>query len=361
LQHNSTGTPAANFGTGLNFRGADSTTTNQDMASIDAIWTAANHITHTSALTFSVDSTGVTTLPSERVRITGAGYVGVNTTTPAVSMDINGAYATDAANITLANGTNNNVALGNVSFGRITGPSAAFTITGIANGTNGKWLRLENTTSQNMTISNANASSSAANRILTNTGADILLKGNSATTVDFIYDATNSNWVMGPTNANQNIGPVGSINYMTKAADQSVTNSIALVADNDISFNTNANETWEIDGELHADNAAAGADIKICFTTPAGATMKIYYVATEDAVAGVPAVNAGASVLTASGVAKRVVIAGGTSTYIHVHGIFRNAGTGGAVLLKWAQNVAGGGGNSTILRQDSFIRAMRVN
>ncbi|MEI8133992.1 MAG: hypothetical protein WCH46_02800 [bacterium] len=52
---------------------------------------------------------------------------------------------------------------------------------------------------------------------------------------------------------------------------------------------------------------------------------------------------------------------GGVSTYIRIHGIVRNAGTAGTIQLKWAQNVAGGAGNSTILRQDSYIKATRVN
>ena len=127
-----------------------------------------------------------------------------------------------------------------------------------------------------------------------------------------------------------------------------------LVNDNDLSFATNPAETWEIHGELHADNTVNAANIKIAFTIPAGATMKIYYNAIEDG-----GVTGGASVLTASGVAKTVTIVGGTSTYIQVHGIVRTVGTGGTVQLKWAQGTANAA--STTLRTDSFIKATRVN
>jgi hypothetical protein len=343
------------FGSGLVFKAEDTTTDNQEMAQIAGIWTTAAHASRTGALKFStVNSAGA---DAEKVRITGAGNVGIGTTTPAVLLDVNGGFATEGSNLAVSNGTNNNIAIGNEAFSHLTGPSAAFTITGIANGTDGKHLTLLNTTSQTMTISNNSASSTAGNRIITNTGADVILKSTGNTTVDLIYDATNTQWILGPTNSNQLTGPIGSIAFATKASDQSVTNSTVLVNDNDLSFNTNPNETWEIHGELHADNTAAAANVKITFTVPAGATIKIYYNAIEDGVAA--AVSAGASIINASGVAKTVTIAAGVSTYIQLHGIVRNGATGGVVLLKWAQGVA----NilPTILRQDSFIKAMRVN
>ena len=61
-------------------------------------------------------------------------------------------------------------------YARVTGPAAAFTITGIAGGNNGQILRIVNTTAQNMMIANNSASSAAGNRICSSTGADITLK-----------------------------------------------------------------------------------------------------------------------------------------------------------------------------------------
>jgi hypothetical protein len=51
LRHESSGTPAAGFGTGLLFQGESSTTPNSDMARMAASWTDATHATRTAKLT----------------------------------------------------------------------------------------------------------------------------------------------------------------------------------------------------------------------------------------------------------------------------------------------------------------------
>jgi hypothetical protein len=51
LRHESSGTPAAGYGTGLLFQGESSTTSNQDMARVAAAWTDATHATRTAKLT----------------------------------------------------------------------------------------------------------------------------------------------------------------------------------------------------------------------------------------------------------------------------------------------------------------------
>lgn len=53
VRANSTGTAAANFGTGLLFQGETSTTDNTDMVRLSSIWTTATHASRTSDLLFS--------------------------------------------------------------------------------------------------------------------------------------------------------------------------------------------------------------------------------------------------------------------------------------------------------------------
>jgi hypothetical protein len=94
---------------------------------------------------------------------------------------------------TAANGANNNIDVGENLFITITGPSAAFNISGMLAGINGKKVVLYNSVAQDMTITN-DATSTSANRILTLTGADVTLTGVSVAT--FIYNATDSRWIL---------------------------------------------------------------------------------------------------------------------------------------------------------------------
>ena len=114
-------------------------------------------------------------------------------TVPNTDLDIDGDFATRAADLALANGNNDNIAIGARSFIRITGPTAAFAIRGIASGFNGKRVVIYNTTTQIMTINHEDAGSTAANRIRTMTGVATATAGEGIT--EFIYDATQSRWL----------------------------------------------------------------------------------------------------------------------------------------------------------------------
>lgn len=108
----------------------------------------------------------------------------------------------------LAAGANNNVdtTTSSGTYYEITGPAAAFSVTGFTGGTNGRLMIVVNTTAQDMTLANESAGSVAANRIQTQTGADVVLAGNASGI--FIYSTSASRWkliaVMEP-------APVGSI------------------------------------------------------------------------------------------------------------------------------------------------------
>lgn len=98
-------------------------------------------------------------------------------------------------NVALVNGNNNNVVIGTHSFIKIkAGPSAAFAITGIAGGVDGRVLILYNATGQNMTIGNENVLSTASNRILTTTGADFVSTADCV--VKLIYDLDAQRWIV---------------------------------------------------------------------------------------------------------------------------------------------------------------------
>lgn len=101
-----------------------------------------------------------------------------------------GAVSLGDTELTLANGNNNNLGAGYTAFTHIIGPSAAFAITGIAGGETGRIVILTNTTAQTMTLAHQSASSSAVNRIISPTGADLAVTGSCL----LIYDSSNQRW-----------------------------------------------------------------------------------------------------------------------------------------------------------------------
>ena len=122
--------------------------------------------------------------------------IGVNLTagtTPNTTFDVNGSIAyREGTGLTLANGVNSNIALGNYTMFRITGPTLAFSITGFTGGSDGRMLTVVNASTQIMTISNS-VTSSAANQILA-TSASLAIPANGS--AQFQYNGTLSKWVL---------------------------------------------------------------------------------------------------------------------------------------------------------------------
>ncbi|NVO13916.1 MAG: hypothetical protein HXX10_07755 [Rhodoplanes sp.] len=97
--------------------------------------------------------------------------------------------------MTLANGANANVALVAArTHHDIAGPTAAFSISGFAAGADGQVLTVYNPTAYAMTLTN-DATSTAANRILTLTGADVVLRTGKSFAA-FRYNATAARWLL---------------------------------------------------------------------------------------------------------------------------------------------------------------------
>lgn len=100
------------------------------------------------------------------------------------------------AALTLANGDNNNVTLPTSPVVVVSGPTGAFAITGIVAPATGKgFIIIINRTGQTMTLKDENASSTAANRILTLQGVDQGTTGDGA--VLLVYDNVSANprWI----------------------------------------------------------------------------------------------------------------------------------------------------------------------
>jgi hypothetical protein len=129
-----------------------------------------------------LDGVGATNLVSTNALFTGTNAFSAFATTETV-------------NSSLANGPNVAVNFGTASFVTLlAGPTGAFTIGGLVGGYSGATITIFNHTGQNMTIANDNTDPTAANRILTLTGADMPTTGDGAVTLK--YSASASRWIV---------------------------------------------------------------------------------------------------------------------------------------------------------------------
>lgn len=113
-------------------------------------------------------------------------------TAPALVLSKN--LQTERLDVAVVNGANANVSIGDVSFVKLTGPTGAFSISGFTGGANGRRLTVYNSVAFAWTITN-NATSTAANRILTLTGGDVVLAARQSAAT-FVYDSTQSLWIL---------------------------------------------------------------------------------------------------------------------------------------------------------------------
>lgn len=99
--------------------------------------------------------------------------------------------------VTLVNGLNSNIPVAEFSSLRFIGPTAAFSVGGLAPTAPaaGDVRVIVNTTGQTMTLVNEDASSTAANRIHTQTGANVILETRQSSAT-LLYDGTINRWVV---------------------------------------------------------------------------------------------------------------------------------------------------------------------
>jgi hypothetical protein len=164
-------------------------------------FTATAHGTHmdfyttpngaiTSVKGLTLEANGTVTVP------VGPLVVGSGTAALATGLDVNGPVATRHGSVTLANGLNSDVTMPAFSFVRFSGPTGAYSLGGLTAGVDGQIAYLYFTASQTATIVNEDVSSTAANRIKTLTGADVVLRTTLPAFVTLIYDTVTSRWVV---------------------------------------------------------------------------------------------------------------------------------------------------------------------
>ncbi len=145
------------------------------------------------------------------IDMTGTGTLGLNTTTNRAittgtglltsggALAVNGNFTASANVLTpkgtdyVTTGSQNNVSFGSGSLFRYAGVGTA-TFTGIAGGADGRFIRIMNASSSDITFTNQDLSSTDVNRIITGTGANVVIS--SGISVGFQYDSGASRWRM---------------------------------------------------------------------------------------------------------------------------------------------------------------------
>ncbi len=144
----------------------------------------------TSGGALTLDSGAALNLGTTNASSLNLGKVGVTTVNNG-NLSILGNFITPKGTDYSTTGSQNNVNLGAGSYFLYTGSGSA-TFTGIAGGTDGRQIRITNTSSSDLTITNQDTGSSAANRIITPSSSSVVVSQN--VTVGFEYDAGASRW-----------------------------------------------------------------------------------------------------------------------------------------------------------------------
>jgi hypothetical protein len=142
-------------------------------------------------------------LLSLTIMAAGAQNTGVGNTDPQATLDVTGDIATRMASMSLVNGVNNDVISSSDrrSIYRVVSPTAAFSITGMDGGVDGRTVTLINTTAFEMTVANESPLSTSANRILTSNGVDIIIPAKGAVTLK--YSPSELRWFVTGKSADQ--------------------------------------------------------------------------------------------------------------------------------------------------------------
>lgn len=255
----------------------------------------------------------------------------------------------------LGAGNNNNynpTSLADAVLMRLTGNATTSVLTGIViTGTaaddNGRVLILKNIGTPSINVTNEDANSTAANRILTATGRTRVLE--TGATMSLLYDATGARWVehAGHTNADDVLTAV-------KTADESVNNSATLQDDDHLFVTVVAGATYEFSLALFGTQVSAVPGLKLAMAGTATATSIKYEVIVHDDTSGLFAAYARSAAL---GTSVNAATLGANDFYAEIHGtIVVNAA--GTLRLQFAQNTASA--NNTTLQQHSSMLVKRI-
>jgi hypothetical protein len=141
--------------------------------------------------------------------------------------------------------------------------------------------------------------------------------------------------------------------WISKSANETVTNSTSIQNDNDFAFTVASGAFYTLEGYLVVDGAVGG-DLKMDFTLPAGATM--HWTNFGNNTGGVTQYNIATQ---AASVARAVSGNGGTaSASLQPKGYVNIGGTAGTLQFRWAQNTLSG--TASTIYASSWMKLTRI-
>jgi hypothetical protein len=126
--------------------------------------------------------------------------VGINTTTPEATLDVNGDIIIRTAPLTVADGITLALDVNTTRFSyyKLKGPTADFTLAGITAGIDGRLVTLFNRSGFAMQLTNEDPTAAAGDMIITGTGATITIPNKGI--VNLQYDGDEQMWVVKSSN-----------------------------------------------------------------------------------------------------------------------------------------------------------------
>jgi hypothetical protein len=135
--------------------------------------------------------------------------VGINTTTPEATLDVNGDVIIRTSPLTVADGVTLALDVNTTRFSyyKLTGPTADFTLAGITAGIDGRLVTLFNRSGFAMQLTNEDPTAAAGDMIITGTSATITIPNKGI--VNLQYDGDEQMWVVKSSNKGTSSGGSG--------------------------------------------------------------------------------------------------------------------------------------------------------
>lgn len=143
----------------------------------------------------------------------------------------------------------------------------------------------------------------------------------------------------------------------TKSADESITSSSALQADDELFLPIDASGDYEFEAALYVACGNTVPDFKVTFVVPAGATLVFVVEQSGDTDSSMEYILSGSGAWnTGSGTAVAVPLAH-PDHLVRIRGSVRNGVNAGNLALQWAQNVSNA--NSVTVKAGSSLHTIK--